>query len=238
MDFEKLNYQSAVSREAEVSAAFPALMRKVYLWMSMALVITGFTAYLVASNYALQELIFGNQAVMWILIIAELAIVFGVSAAINKLSLTMATLLFVLYAIINGAVLSMIFLVYTASSIAMVFFITAGTFAAMSIYGYTTKSDLTSWGKILIMGVIGLVIASVVNIFLKSSALEMIVSYVGVLIFVGLTAYDTQKIKQMCLQAPDMGETMQKYALLGALSLYLDFINLFIYLLRILGRRD
>ncbi len=238
MDFDKLNYQSAVSREAEVSAAFPALMRKVYLWMSMALVITGFTAYLVASNYALQELIFGNQAVMWILIIAELAIVFGVSAAINKLSLTMATLLFVLYAIINGAVLSMIFLVYTASSIAMVFFITAGTFAAMSIYGYTTKSDLTSWGKILIMGVIGLVIASVVNIFLKSSALEMIVSYVGVLIFVGLTAYDTQKIKQMCLQAPDMGETMQKYALLGALSLYLDFINLFIYLLRILGRRD
>lgn len=238
MNYDELDYQSVTTREAEVSAAFPALMRKVYVWMTFALAITGITAYLVATNETLLTLIYSHQAVMWGLIIAELAIVIGVTAAINKLSLPVATLLFVVYSVLNGALFSSIFLVYTMASIAKVFFITAGTFGAMSLYGYTTKSDLTSWGKILIMGVLGLIIATVVNIFLKSSGLEMIISYAGVLIFVGLTAYDTQKIKQMCLQAPDAGETMQKYALLGALSLYLDFINLFIYLLRIFGRRE
>ena len=238
MNYDELDYQSVTTREAEVSAAFPALMRKVYVWMTFALAITGITAYLVATNETLLTLIYSHQAVMWVLIIAELAIVIGVTAAINKLSLPVATLLFVVYSVLNGALFSSIFLVYTMASIAEVFFITAGTFGAMSLYGYTTKSDLTSWGKILIMGVLGLIIATVVNIFLKSSGLEMIISYAGVLIFVGLTAYDTQKIKQMCLQAPDAGETMQKYALLGALSLYLDFINLFIYLLRIFGRRE
>lgn len=238
MDFEELNYRTAAAGQAQVAAAFPALMRKVYVWMTLALVITGFTAYIVASSQSLLSLIYTTPAVMWILIIAELAIVIGVSAAINRLSLSVATLLFVLYSVINGALFSSIFLVYTMSSIAKVFFITAGTFAAMSIYGYTTKSDLTSWGKLLFMALIGLIIATVVNLFLKSSGLEMILSYAGVLIFVGLTAYDTQKIKQMCLQAPDAGETMQKYALLGALSLYLDFINIFIYLLRIFGRRE
>lgn len=238
MDYEKLNYQSVTAGEAQVAAAFPALMRKVYVWMTLALTITGFTAYVVATSQSLLSLIYSTPAVMWILIIAELAIVIGVTAAINKISLPVATLLFVLYSVINGALFSSVFLVYTMSSIAKVFFITAGTFAAMSIYGYTTKSDLTSWGKILFMALIGLIIATVVNLFLKSSGLEMILSYAGVLIFVGLTAYDTQKIKQMFLQAPDAGETMQKYALLGALSLYLDFINLFIYLLRIFGRRE
>jgi FtsH-binding integral membrane protein len=238
MNYDELDYQSVTTREAEVSAAFPALMRKVYVWMTFALAITGITAYLVATNETLLTLIYSHQAVMWVLIIAELAIVIGVTAAINKISLPVATLLFVVYSVLNGALFSSIFLVYTMASIAKVFFITAGTFGAMSLYGYTTKSDLTSWGKILIMGVLGLIIATVVNLFLKSSGLEMIISYAGVLIFVGLTAYDTQKIKQMCLQAPDAGETMQKYALLGALSLYLDFINLFIYLLRIFGRRE
>lgn len=238
MDYEELNYQSAATRQAEVAAAFPALMRKVYVWMAFALVITGFTAYLVATNETLLTLIYTKPAVMWVMVGIELAIVFGVSAAINKLSLPVATLLFVLYAVINGALFSSIFLVYTASSIATVFFITAGTFAAMSVYGYTTKTDLTSWGKILVMALIGLVIATVVNLFVKSSGLDMIISYVGVLLFVGLTAYDTQKIKEMCMQAPDASEQMQKYALLGALSLYLDFINLFIYLLRILGKRE
>jgi len=239
MDFQELNYQTATeTREAQVAMAFPALMRKVYLWMTLALVITGFTAYYVANNVQLLTLIYTNQAVMWILIGVELAIVIGVSAAINKLSLLTATLLFVLYSVINGALLSSIFLIYTESSIATVFFITAGTFAAMSFFGYTTKTDLTSWGKLLMMALIGLIIATVVNLFMKSSGLEMVISYAGVLIFVGLTAYDTQKIKEMCLQAPDAGETMQKYALLGALSLYLDFINLFIYLLRIFGRRE
>lgn len=238
MNYEELNYQNAATREAEVAAAFPALMRKVYLWMTMAMVITGLTAYLVATNISIISFIYSNQAVMWGLIIAELAIVIGVTAAINKLSLPVATLLFVLYSVINGALLSSIFLIYTMSSIATVFFITAATFGAMSLFGYFTKQDLTSWGKILMMALIGLIIATVVNLFVKSSGLEMIVSYVGVLIFVGLTAYDTQKIKQMCLQAPDAGESMQKLALLGALSLYLDFINLFIYLLRIFGRRE
>ena len=235
MDSNQFNYQSAAAQEAKVSVAFPALMRKVYVWMTLALVIT---AYFVATNATLLSLIYSTPAVMWILIGVELAIVIGVTAAINRLSLPVATLLFVLYSVINGALLSSIFLVYTMASIAKVFFITAGTFAAMSIYGYTTKSDLTSMGKIVMMALIGLIIATVVNLFLKSSGLDMILSYAGVLIFVGLTAYDTQKIKQMCMQAPDMSEQMQKYALIGALSLYLDFINLFIYLLRIFGRRE
>jgi len=238
MDYEELNYRSTASREATVAAAFPALMRKVYVWMTLALVITGLTAYVVATNETMLSLIYGSQVTFWVLVIAELAIVIGVTAAINKLSLPVATLLFILYSVINGALLSSIFLIYTSGSIALTFFITAGTFGAMSIYGYTTKSDLTKWGKLLMMALIGLIIATVVNLFMKSSGLDMIISYVGVLIFVGLTAYDTQKIKEMCINAPDTGETMQKYALLGALSLYLDFINLFIYLLRILGRRE
>ena len=242
MDFKELNYQynGEVTREQqlEMSAAFPVLMRKVYVWMAMALVITGLTAWLVATNASLLNLIYGNSVAIWVLIIAELALVVGLSAAINKLSLTMATLMFVLYSVINGAVFSSIFLVYTTSSIATVFFITAGTFAAMSVFGYVTKADLSSMGKLLMMALIGLIIATVVNLFMKSSGLDMIISYAGVLIFVGLTAYDTQKIKNMCLQAPDAGENMQKLALLGALSLYLDFINLFIYLLRILGKRE
>ncbi len=238
MDFQNLNFQTASTRESEVSAVFPALMRKVYVWMALALAITGFTAYIVATSPAILSVLFGNKAVFWGLLIAEFALVIGVTAAINKLSLPVATLMFVLYSVINGAFFSSLFLVYTTGSIATTFFITAGTFAAMSIYGYTTKSDLTSWGKLLMMALFGLIIATVVNLFVKSGPLDMIISYVGVLIFVGLTAYDTQKIKNMCIMAPDAGETMQKYALLGALSLYLDFINLFIYLLRILGRRE
>jgi FtsH-binding integral membrane protein len=146
--------------------------------------------------------------------------------------------MFILYSVINGALLSYIFLAYTASSVATVFFITAGTFAAMAIVGYTTKTDLSSMGKILFMALIGLIIATIVNLFIKSSGFTLILSYVGVLIFVGLTAWDSQKIKQMLLQAPDAGEGAQKLALLGALTLYLDFINLFIYLLRIFGRRE
>ena len=209
-DFELKEYASANERLWEASKAFPVLMRKVYVWMSL----------------------------FWGLIIAEFALVIGVSAAINKLSLTTATLMFILYSVINGALLSYIFILYTASSISTVFFITAGTFAAMAVVGYTTKTDLSSLGKILLMALIGLIIATVVNVFVKSSGFDMILSYVGVLIFVGLTAYDSQKIKQMLLQAPDAGESAQKVALLGALSLYLDFINLFIYLLRIFGKRE
>lgn len=237
MDYEELNYQvSSRERELEMSTTFATLMRKVYLWMTLALVITGFTAYAVATRNSLTELIWSNSSVMWVLIIAELALVIGISAAINKLSLTVATLLFVLYSVINGAVLSSIFFVYTEGSIATAFFVAAATFGVMSLYGYFTKTDLTSWGKILMMALIGLIIASIVAFFVPG--ISIIASYVGVLVFVGLTAYDTQKIKEMCLQAPDAGESMQKYALLGALSLYLDFVNLFLYLLRIFGRRE
>jgi hypothetical protein len=241
MDYEELDY-GALSREQQLqsSLAFPVLMRKVYLWMTLALVITGTAAYYVATSPSLLMTIYGNQAVMWGLIIAEFVLVFGISGAINKLSLPIATLMFVLYSLINGVVFSSIFLIYEIASIANVFFITAGTFAAMAAYGYFTKKDLTSIGRLSLMALIGLIIASLVNVFfVKSAGMELLCSYVGVLIFVGLTAYDSQKIKEMMLQAPDASEHMQKYALLGALSLYLDFINLFIYLLRIFGsRRD
>lgn len=237
MNYNELNFQGLqAEREWEVSQVFPVLMRKVYVWMTLALALTGFTAYGVATSPGILQAIYTNQILFWGLIIAEFALVFGVSAAVNRISLTTATLMFILYSVINGALLSYIFLAYTASSVATVFFITAGTFGVMALIGYTTKTDLSSMGKILFMALIGLIIATVVNIFVKSSGLTMILSYVGVLIFVGLTAYDTQKIKQMLLQAPDAGEASQKIALLGALSLYLDFINLFIYLLRIFGR--
>ncbi len=239
MNYRNYNYDAVSNgREYSVSTAFPALMRKVYVWMSLALVITGFTAYGVATTPGLMMAIATNKILFWGLIIAELGLVFAISGAINRLSLMSATLLFVLYSVINGATLSFIFAIYTMSSIANVFFITAGTFGVMALIGYTTKTDLTSMGKILFMALIGIIIATVVNIFLKSSGLQMIISYIGVLIFVGLTAYDSQKIKQMLLMAPDAGEGAQKLALLGALTLYLDFINLFIYLLRIFGRRE
>ena len=220
-----------------LSAAFPALMRKVYVWMALALVITGLTAYGVATSPGLLMALATNRILFFGLIIAEFALVIGISGAINRLSLATATLMFVLYSVVNGATLSLIFVIYTMSSISSVFFITAGTFAVMALIGYTTKTDLSSMGKLLFMALIGIIIASVVNIFLKSTGLELIVSYVGVLVFVGLTAYDTQKIKRMLLEAGDTGETAQKIALLGALSLYLDFVNLFLYLLRIFGDR-
>ncbi len=239
MNYNELDFQGiSAERQWDVSAAFPVLMRKVYVWMTLALVITGFTAYGVANSPGILQAIYSNSILMWGLIIAEFALVIGVSAAINRLSLTTATIMFILYSVINGALLSSIFVIYTASSIATVFFITAGTFGAMALIGYTTKTDLSSMGKILFMALIGLVIATLVNLFIKSSGFTLILSYVGVLIFVGLTAYDSQKIKQMLLQAPDAGEGAQKIALLGALTLYLDFINLFLYLLRIFGKRE
>ncbi len=239
MNYNELNFD-AMTREQglSMSAAFPALMRKVYVWMTLALMITGATAYGVATSPGIQMALFSNQLLFWGLVIAEFALVIGISAAINRLSLTTATLMFVLYSVINGEMLSSIFLIYTMSSIASVFFITAGTFGVMALIGYTTKKDLTSMGRILFMALIGIIIATVVNIFLKSSGLQMIVSYLGVLIFVGLTAYDSQKIKNMLQMAPDASEASQKLALLGALTLYLDFVNLFIYLLRIFGRRE
>jgi FtsH-binding integral membrane protein len=239
MDYEEMNYQSySRDRQLEASYAFPALMRKTYLWMSMALVITGLTAYVVATNAAISSYLFMHSQLIWVLFLAEIGLVIGLSAAIRKISLSTATLMFVAYAALNGITFSSLFYVYTMGSLASTFFITAGTFGAMSLVGFFTKTDLSSMGKILLMALIGLIIASVVNIFVASSGLEMLMTYLGVLIFVGLTAYDTQKIKQMFLMAPDASESTQKYAVLGALTLYLDFINLFLYLLRIFGRRE
>lgn len=221
--------------DLSMSTAFPALMRKVFVWMTLALAITGLTAFGVATSPSLVSMIFGSKVMFWGLIIAEFALVFAISGAIHKLSLSTATLLFILYSVVNGATLSVIFFAFSTAVIAKTFFITAGTFGAMALVGYTTKTDLSSMGKILLMALIGLIIASVVNMFVGSSGFDLIISYVGVLIFVGLTAYDTQKIKEMCQMAPDAGESAQKLALLGALTLYLDFINLFLYLLRIFG---
>lgn len=223
------------NKDYAMSTAFPALMRKVFVWMTLALAITGLTAYGVATSPAILSLIFSSKVTFFGLIIAEFALVFAISGAINRLSLSTATMLFILYSVINGATLSSIFFAFSVATIGKVFFITAGTFGAMALVGYTTKTDLTSMGKLLFMALLGIIIASVVNMFVASSGLDLILSYVGVLVFVGLTAYDTQKIKQMCQAAPDAGESSQKLALIGALSLYLDFINLFLYLLRIFG---
>ena len=223
------------NKDYAMSTAFPALMRKVFVWMTLALAITGLTAYGVATSPTILSLIFSSKVTFFGLIIAEFALVFAISGAINRLSLSTATMLFILYSVINGATLSSIFFAFSVATIGKVFFITAGTFGAMALVGYTTKTDLTSMGKLLFMALLGIIIASVVNIFVASSGLDLILSYVGVLVFVGLTAYDTQKIKQMCQAAPDASESSQKLALIGALSLYLDFINLFLYLLRIFG---
>ena len=238
MENQEFHYQRSYNeRPIEMSEAFPALMRKVYVWMSLALLITGMTAYYVATNQVIMNAILTSRVLLYGLFAVELALVVGVSAAINRLSVLTATLMFLLYSVLNGATLSVIFLVYQLSSIATVFFITAGTFGTMALIGYTTKKDLSSIGRILTMSLIGLVIATLVNIFIKSDGLTMILSYIGVLVFVGLTAWDSQKIKRMLLQATDVNEVTKKIALLGALTLYLDFVNLFLYLLRIFGKR-
>ncbi|UKK51636.1 Bax inhibitor-1/YccA family protein [Prevotella sp. E13-17] len=240
MDYEEMNYQSLSSRQREwnSSLAFSALMRKVYVWMSLALVITALAAYGVATNPVMTEILLSNPVLMWGIVGAELLLVIGLGAGVNKMSLTVATTLFIVYSILNGVMLSSIFFIYSLGSITTVFLITASTFGVMSLYGYVTQKDLTSWGRLLMMALIGLIIATIVNVFVASPGLTLIASYVGVLVFVGLTAYDTQRIKQMFLTAPDAGEHMQKYALLGALNLYLDFVNLFLYLLRIFGKRE
>lgn len=215
-----------------------ALFRSVYVWMTLALAITGFVALYVAKSYTLINAMAQNSMMFWILLIAEVGLVMFLSARIHRISFTTATILFILYSVLNGVTMSVLFMVYTMSSIATTFFVTAGTFGATALYGYVTKKDLTRIGSLCIMGVIGLIIASLVNLFLQNSMMDLIISYIGVLLFVGLTAYDSQKIKQL-LSGDDveMNETTQKIALMGSLTLYLDFINLFIYLLRILGDR-
>lgn len=223
----------------EQNAVFAKLMRSVYLWMVLALVITGLTAAYVANSPAYISALMNNPVLFYGVIIAELALVFILSGRIHKMSFTSASLMFILYSLLTGVSLSTIFLAYTESSIATTFLITAGTFGTMSLVGFVTKKDLSKLGGILFMALIGLIIATVVNIFLVSDTLGWIINYIGVLIFVGLTAYDTQKIKQMMREyGTDINEQTQKMALMGSLSLYLDFINMFLYLLRIFGNRD
>lgn len=212
-----------------------ALVRQVYAWMGCGLALTAIMALITVSSPALLQAIVGNRMVFYGLMFGELALVFTLSGAINRMSAGVATLLFVGYSVLNGLTLSVIFLVYTADSIASTFAVSAATFGAMSIYGYATKKDLTSWGNFLFMGLIGIVIASLVNIFMKNDAVSWVVSAIGVIVFTGLTAYDTWKIKALAVA----GEEGRKPAILGALTLYLDFINLFLMLLRLMGgRRD
>ncbi|MDP7355476.1 MAG: Bax inhibitor-1/YccA family protein [Desulfobacterales bacterium] len=232
--------QTIPLRKAQTRLIINEFVRSVYNWMAIGLALTGSVAFYVANSESMMRLIFGNQMVFIGLIIGELALVFTISARVQKIKASTATALFVLYAALNGATLSAIFLIYTRTSITSTFFICAATFVACSIYGITTKRDLTSLGGFMAMGLIGIIIASVVNMFIGSYGMHMIISYIGVIVFVGLTAYDTQKLKTMALSQPaglDAG-VVRKGAILGALSLYLDFINLFLMLLRIFGNRD
>jgi uncharacterized protein len=228
-----------LAQRDRVAVVHGEFIRRVYNWMGLGLALTAFIALYTASSHYLLSLIFGNSLIFFGLIIGELALVLILSAAIGRLQASTAVLLFFVYSALNGLTLAVIFLAYTRASIASTFFVTAGTFGVTSFYGYTTQRDLTSWGSFFFMGLIGIIIASVVNFFLHSPMIYWVVTYAGVLIFVGLTAYDTQKLKQMAMSGFASEEEERKSAVMGALALYLDFINLFLMLLRIMGsRRD
>jgi FtsH-binding integral membrane protein len=232
------NQISTKTREQVGIKSYQALyMTKVYNWMALALFVTGIVAYITATTPQIINSIVGSKLLFYGLILGELGLVVYLTARINKMSQTTAIASFLIYSVLNGLTMSVIFLVYTTSSISTTFFVTAGTFAAMSFYGYTTKKDLTSIGNMAFMALIGIILASIVNFFLKSEMMYWIITYLGVAIFVGLTAYDTQKLKEFGSRGFSDQENMEKMAVLGALTLYLDFINLFLFLLRILGDR-
>ncbi len=214
------------------------LLRSVYNWMMVGLLVSGLTAFMVANSQILTHIIFGNPYMIWVLFFIELGLVIAISAGIYKMDVSTARVLFILFSFIDGMTLGSIFLIFTSTSIATAFFIAALTFGVMSLYGYFTDTDLSSWGNILLAALIGIIIAMVVNFFLKSAALEWWIDVIGVIIFVGLTAYDTQKIKQL---GEEMGngskEALSRVAIVGALSLYLDFINLFLMFLEFFGNR-
>lgn len=229
---EQYNMPFAGSRE-QALVEQNRFFRFVYAWMGAGLAITALLSVMTVSSPALMQAVFGNRMVFYALIFGELGLVVVLSAAINRLNAAMAVFLFVAYSALNGVTLSVIFMAYTSESIASTFLVTAATFGAMSIFGVVTRRDLTSWGSFLFMGLIGVVIASLVNLFLHSEMMYWVSTYCGIIVFVGLTAYDTQKIKMLGRQG--IGGT--KPAILGALTLYLDFINLFLLLLRVMGRR-
>ena len=230
------NYVKDISVKSEKSIV-NSVMKNVFTLMTLALAATGAISYIVSNNIQIIKAILENQPLFWGLIIGELVLVMVLSAMINRISFTTALILFALYSVINGVTLAPLFIVFTAESIASAFFVTAGTFGAMAIFGYITKFDLSGIGKILIMALFGLIIASIVNIFLASSQMEMIINYAGVLIFTGLTAYDTQKIKNLVQENINNENIIPKLSVIGSLTLYLDFINLFIKLLQLMGKR-
>lgn len=227
-----------VYSEADRNMAFATLMKNVYLWMTLGLAMTGLTAAYVAGNPGWMQTVFETRGLLLALLIGEVALVWILSARIMRMSFATAGIMFAVYSILNGITLSFIFLAYTMESIATTFFVTAGTFGAMTVVGFTVKKELSGMGRFLIMALIGLIIATLVNLFVASSTFSWIITYLGVIIFVGLTAYDTQKIKNMLRDyGSETNEVTMKLSLMGSLTLYLDFINLFLYLLRILGDR-
>ena len=223
--------------ESQAQVQVNQFVRSVYNWMTVGLGITGLVAFYVGNSETMLRMIFSNPIIFFALMIGELALVFSLSARIQKIQASTATSMFLLYSALNGLTMAFVFLAYTQSSVTSTFFVCAATFGVCSLYGMNTQKDLTSMGSFMVMGLIGIVIASVVNMFIRSSGMSMIISYIGVIAFVGLTAYDTQKLKMMALSQPaGIDEsTVRKGAIMGALTLYLDFINLFLMLLRILG---
>ncbi|MDO8461603.1 MAG: Bax inhibitor-1/YccA family protein [Deltaproteobacteria bacterium] len=232
-----MNQQDIVVQTSVGTQAVSRFFSKVYTWMTLGLTLTGFVASYVFSHPEIQKKIFESSGNLMMIVLAQLGLVFFLSARINHLRSTTATALFLGYAALNGLTFSSIFLIYSGQSIAQVFFITAGTFAGMSLYGALTKKDLTKIGQMAIMGLFGVILASLVNMFFRSSAFDFMISVIGVVIFVALTAYDTQKLKVMATSFQEENEGYAKAAILGALALYLDFINLFIMLLRLFGGR-
>ena len=222
---------------SKVQESEKSFMSQVYLWMSMALALTGAVAWGLAMNPSTVVGLMRNGFLFIMIMLAQLGIVFWLGASIMNISVITATIGFSIYATLNGVIFSTLFLVYAGASIASTFLVTAGTFAAVSVYGFVTRKDLTSVGSFSMMALIGLIIASLVNMFLRSTVFDLVLSYIGVAIFIGLTAYDTQQLKRIHEQGFSSGEMLQKMSLLGALRLYLDFINLFLLLLRIMGRR-
>ena len=237
-NLNKSSFASTTRRYTKVDQGLRTYMLGVYNYMLLALALTGLVSYAVGSSPALLQAIFASP-MKWVVMFAPLGFVMALSFGIQRMSATTAQLVFWSYAIVNGISLSFIFALYSGESIARVFFITSAMFGTMSLYGYTTKKDLTGMGSFLFMGLIGLIIASLVNLFMQSSAMDFIISFIGVLVFAGLTAYDTQKIKDMYYACGSASkDIIAKVSIMGALTLYLDFINLMLYLLRFLGRRD
>lgn len=228
------NYTQVDSRGTQSMVA--SAMKKIYLKMTLGLVVTALVSLFCATSQGFLQFVTTHNWFMFAMVVVELGLVIAISGAVNKMSSATATALFYLFAAVNGLMLAPIFWIYTHASIAKTFFITAGTFGAMSVYGYTTGQDLSKFGKILFMALIGLIIATVVNLFTHSSTLDWIISFAGVIIFVGLTAWDTQQLKNMAAMMP--ASQVGRLATIGALTLYLDFINLFLYLLRFFGNRD